>query len=189
MSKTYVQSFPPQGPGSDHARMMCMDSAVSIAKLLQLYEIRFSLRRINVQAVGIVCSAALLLTFASVTHYHRDHTEHAAQHLSACFRALEEMGSSWENAKRSQDFLLLLRRQWEVQSRTAKEMNSRKRARTPASEKPETEYQPFKSVYTREQPSSAHGVSGGLDFGMGLDLDWFDTGIPPVAPQTSFDEF
>lgn len=114
MSKTYNQPFPPQGPGPGHARMMCKSSAVLIAKLLRIYEIQHGFRKINVQAVGITCSAAMLLLFANVTQSSSE--PDLETHLNTCFRALDEFGLSWQNAKTARECLLLLQRQWEVKS-------------------------------------------------------------------------
>ncbi|KAL1603450.1 hypothetical protein SLS60_005037 [Paraconiothyrium brasiliense] len=175
--------FPPQGPGSDHARMMCMESASSIAKLLQLYEIGYALRRINVQAVGIVCSAALLLIFANVTRYYGDGAYQTELYLSTCFRALEEFGTSWDSAKRARDFLLLLLRQWELRGRSARA--ARRRAPSSSSVAAAAEA-PRKRTRTsdlldnsqmedqlsRMLSATTHGVSDSFDLEMGLGLDW-----------------
>ncbi|OMP81655.1 Nitrogen assimilation transcription factor nit-4 [Diplodia seriata] len=197
MSRTYVQPFPPQGPGSDHARMMCMDSALSIAKLIRLYERRYALRRISVQAVGIVCSAALLLIFANITRYYRDGA--TGQHLSACFRALEEFGASWESAGRARDFLLLLQRQWELRGRSAArrpraesssgESALGKRRRTADLDGPEMEEQLRQMLASDSRPvGTTHGVSGNpLDVEMGLGLDWFVAELPFDMGQDSVD--
>ncbi|KAI1262918.1 fungal-specific transcription factor domain-containing protein [Xylariaceae sp. FL1019] len=124
------------------ARGQCIKSAVIIAELLKIYESRYTLRRINVQAVGITCSAALLLIFGIVTKYTLPDGKDLKPYLSICFRAMEEFSSAWENAKRNRDFLILLRRKWETRSRVAgtnRRMSSlrspvdftgRKRART-----------------------------------------------------------
>lgn len=112
----------------EHARAMCIDAAISIAKLLQIYEARYGLRRISIQAVSITCSAALLLIFAVVISRHegaggsnhlRSPTDEASQamHLGTCFRALDDFGSAWESAKKARDFLNLLQRRWEIQAR------------------------------------------------------------------------
>ena len=62
MSKAHSQLQQAKGPGADQARKVCMDSACAIARLLRLYEERWTLRRINIQAVAITFSAALLLS-------------------------------------------------------------------------------------------------------------------------------
>lgn len=105
----------------EHARSMCIEAAISIAKLLEIYERRYGLRRINIQAVGITCSAALLLIFAVVIKHppEADSTNalSPAVHLGTCFRALDEFGSAWESAKQARNFLTLLQRRWELQAR------------------------------------------------------------------------
>ncbi|KAL1891083.1 hypothetical protein Sste5346_007908 [Sporothrix stenoceras] len=120
MSKSYM---PPhmaaQGPDVDHARKMCMEAACAIAQLLRRYEERYTLRRINIQAVAITFSAALLLVFAAVSHYQSMREDEILADLSACFRALDELAPSWDTAKRARDFLIRLQRHWERQARAS----------------------------------------------------------------------
>lgn len=215
MSRTYTQPSPPKGPGSAHARMMCVESAYAIAKLLMLYEKRYALRRMNIQGVGIACSAALLLIFANVTRYRPaaattatatatttttapSHDHDVGLYLSACFRALDEFGATWESSKRAKDFLVLLQRQWELRGRTARGSRrgasetedleglqlSRKRTRSsvdggdsqlgvsPA--RPQPQQQP--------QQQQQAGL-GPVDLDMGIDLDWIFTGDAYPLPQ------
>lgn len=197
MSKTYHQPFPPQGPGSDHARMMCTDSAFSIAKLLQLYEASYGLRRINVQAVGIACSAALLLIFTNITRHQPDggRTE---MHLNACFRALDEFSLSWDSAKRARELLLVLQRQWELKGRSARaarrasifahdsESVSAKRCRTSYPETLQTEAVDTQSFLPGQESDQLQDQQGPIDINMGLDLDWMIAGFPFAAPQYQF---
>ncbi|KAF3763469.1 hypothetical protein M406DRAFT_226316, partial [Cryphonectria parasitica EP155] len=119
MSKTHSVHQPQttQGPGAGLARKMCMDSAKAIAKLLRMYEDRYTLRRINIQAVAITFSAALLLVFATVSRYQRDRADEILADLSVCFRALDELAPAWDTAKRARDFLTRLQRHWERQAR------------------------------------------------------------------------
>ncbi|EXF83407.1 hypothetical protein CFIO01_13264 [Colletotrichum fioriniae PJ7] len=162
MSKTYCQPFPPQGPGSDHARMMCMNAAISIAKLLQVYETNYDLRKVNTQAVGITCSAALLLIFAVTTHYHSDEDQ-IEIYLTSCFRALDEPSSSWDSTKRARELLLLIRRQWELKVRSAQsdlELEYSKRRRESDLEIPGR---------VDLDPQMLEDL---IDINMGLDLDW-----------------
>ncbi|KAH8648492.1 fungal-specific transcription factor domain-containing protein [Xylariales sp. PMI_506] len=121
MSKTMAQSESPQSPGFSHARMMCVDSAVAIAKLLQMYEFQYTLRHINVQAISYAGSAALILVFATVTNYDGGAGDGEVRLLlTTCLRALDEFGPSWESAKRVRDFLTILQRQWELQARSSR---------------------------------------------------------------------
>lgn len=120
MSKGYLQPQPPKGPGYTHAREMCINSAVSIAKILVLYETRYTLRRINVKAVSITSSAVLLLLFAAVSQYQTPANDNITAHLSTCFRALDEFSLSWQSANRAKDLLVRLRHKWEVRTRASK---------------------------------------------------------------------
>ncbi|BCS20232.1 uncharacterized protein APUU_20664S [Aspergillus puulaauensis] len=122
MSKSHLQPQPPKGPGHGHAREMCIQSAIAIAKVLVMYEARYTLRRIHTKTVAITSSAVLLLLFAAVTQYRSN--EHGnvgiAGHLSTCFRALDEFAISWPSASRAKDLLLRLQRRWEIRMRSSK---------------------------------------------------------------------
>lgn len=117
MSKESIQPQPPKGPGSNHARKMCVESATAIAKLLRIYESHYTFRRMNIQAVAITCSAALMLIFASILRRGDRDADETVAHLNVCFRALEEFGVSWESAKRAQNFLLHMQGIWESRIR------------------------------------------------------------------------
>lgn len=120
MSKSYLQPSPPQGPGYLHARNMCIKSSIAIAKILDLYEARYPLRRIHIQAVSITSSAILLLLFAAVSGYPSRGHDDIVLYLSTCLRALDEFGLSWESARRAKDFFVRLQRQWEMRTRSFK---------------------------------------------------------------------
>ncbi|OKL56201.1 hypothetical protein UA08_08406 [Talaromyces atroroseus] len=124
VSKSYIQpQNPKQGPGYQHARRTCAESATAIARLLRLYEKYYTFRRINNQVVAIIFTAALMLIFITISMSSQDtgrlHAEEKnrladmAAHLNVCFRALDELGQSFENAKRTRDFLVSLQRRWQ----------------------------------------------------------------------------
>ncbi|KAJ5346704.1 hypothetical protein N7541_009186 [Penicillium brevicompactum] len=129
LSKSYIQPRSPrQGPGYHHARRMCVESATAVARLLHLYEKHYTFRRMNNQVVAIIFSAALMLLFVTVSGspmspgkqgdsptYPRS-TEMVA-YLNLCFRALDELGQSFENAKRTRDYLVTLQRRWQAHMR------------------------------------------------------------------------
>ncbi|KAL2824866.1 fungal-specific transcription factor domain-containing protein [Aspergillus cavernicola] len=120
MSKSHLQPQPPKGPGYTHARGMCIQSAIAISKILNMYDTRYTLRRINVTAVSITSSAVLLLLFAAVSNYPSQSKADIALHLNTCFRALDEFTVSWQSAQRAKDMLLSLQRQWEIRIRSSK---------------------------------------------------------------------
>lgn len=135
MSKESIQPQPPKGPGSSHARKMCVESATAIAKLLRIYESHYTFRRMNIQAVAITCSAALMLIFASILRRDDRDADDTVAHLNVCFRALEEFGVSWESAKRAQNFLLHMQGIWESRIRPlrpGKRLPSQSRREPPA---------------------------------------------------------
>ncbi|KZL83902.1 fungal specific transcription factor [Colletotrichum incanum] len=191
MSSSYIQPQPPQGPGYMHAQRMCIESATAIAKLIQLYERQYTLRRVSTQGVAIIFSAAIILIFASMSRRRRKKTAQTATHLSACFRALEELSSSWECAKRARDFLIMLQRKWEFRSRRLSqsaqnpmpsrgflrqsEQMSRKRARTgsPAVPRGIDSFQSLSPILTVENPTEFQlEARENIDLDMRLDLDW-----------------
>lgn len=105
---------------------MCVESATAIARLLHIYEKHYSFRRMNNQVVAIIFSAALMLLFVTVSSSplvpnkpgetiqpHPRNAEMVA-YLNLCFRALDELGQSFENAKRTRDFLVTLQRRWQA---------------------------------------------------------------------------
>ncbi|KAJ6123124.1 hypothetical protein N7512_005589 [Penicillium capsulatum] len=130
VSKSYIQPRSPrQGPGYHHARRMCIASATAVARLLHLYEKHYTFRRMNNQVVAIIFSAALMLLFVTVssspvlpskpgeTTSTHSHNAEMAAYLNLCFRALDELGQSFENAKRTRDYLVTLQRRWQTHMR------------------------------------------------------------------------
>lgn len=187
MSKTYIQPQPPRGPGSVHARQMCIDAAISIAKLLQAYEIRYTLRRMNVQGPAIVCSAALILIFADISQFGRPQglNKLIGPFLSVCFRALDEFGQCWESANRARDFLTRLQRQWELNARSRRaarrqigaadnsSLGSRKRPLTATDfETSQTRFPPTGPLDVPQPPLQGQIQSSEDTMGLDLDLDY-----------------
>jgi hypothetical protein len=193
MSKSHIQLQ--RAPSSDHARKMCMDSASAIAQLLRLYEERYTFRRVNIQAVAITFSAALLLVFATVFHYQREREDEILADLSVCFRALDELAPSWDTAKRARDFLIRLQRHWERQARSSSlvaahdDANSTRsgfsasKKRPWASIRPSDESNESRPSRFRDETTTSlqreYWADNGMvtnystaDFGMDIDFDW-----------------
>lgn len=189
MSKSYIHLQ--LAPSADHARQMCMNSASAVAKLLRLYEERYTFRRINIQAVAITFSAALLLVFATVVHHRQDRDDDILADLSVCFRALDELAPSWDTAKRARDFLIRLQRHWERQARSTTHddagsvrsgfSGSKKRPRGPFQPSDENNESRSMRIRDRTAMSSQKGYwadngmlpnySTPADFGMDIDFD------------------
>ncbi|KAL4942999.1 hypothetical protein BDV06DRAFT_153620 [Aspergillus oleicola] len=135
VSKSYIQPRAPrQGPGYTHARKMVIESSIAIARLLHIYEKRYSFRRMNNQVVSMIFSAALILLYVTISTTPSASKVRASQlanfglgldgnggemvaYLNLCFRALDELGQSFENAKRTRDFLVSLQRRWQARMR------------------------------------------------------------------------
>ena len=123
VSKHYIQPRSPrQGPGYHHARRMCIDSSMAVARLLQSYEKHYTFRRMNNQVVAIIFSAALMLLYVTISpgkasNENRNSRAEMVAYLNLCFRALDELGQSFENAKRTRDFLVSLQRRWQAHMR------------------------------------------------------------------------
>ena len=174
-------------PGEKHnpeqARVMCIDAATSIAKLLQAYERRYGLRRINIQAVGTTCSAALLLIFAIVINHPTPagcaEGSTPAVHLGTCFRALDESGAAWESAQQARDFLTLLQRRWEQQARKLRETRGSQSSGSAAhsdilpTKRPRRKDDSHNAESRRRRPWTwIPADSNSLDVDMNFDLDW-----------------
>ncbi|KAG7416600.1 Nitrogen assimilation transcription factor nirA [Fusarium oxysporum f. sp. raphani] len=79
VAKSYIQPYPRVGAGHEHARSMCVKSAIDIAKLIGGYKLRFSLRRANVLFVHMAFTAALILVYAAVSELeNHDRTQDVA---------------------------------------------------------------------------------------------------------------
>lgn len=195
MSKGYIQPQPPQGPGYIHARKMCIESAFAIAKLLHLYEMKYTFRRMNIQAVAITCSSALMLIFATMSNRRLQEDCETSTHLSVCFRALEEFGLSWESAKRAQTFLISLQRLWEGQvhsshssKRMLSELHSRSQSRFPVPKRTRTSSGPeleepgvlLVDLDTRQSP---HSHASHVNSDMMDEFNWlWTTSMGAVSP-------
>ncbi|OJZ85522.1 hypothetical protein ASPFODRAFT_82537 [Aspergillus luchuensis CBS 106.47] len=114
ISRRHIQPQPPQGPGSGHARRMCIESAVAIVQLLGLYEQAYGFDKTSIQMVSFVFSAALILIFNTVPARTTSRDQLLVNHLNTCFRALDRMASCFENARRTSVFLGTLRQQWQI---------------------------------------------------------------------------
>lgn len=111
------QPWTGQGPGFRHARRICNNSASSIASLLIQYEKEHSFRRMHSYAINVIFSASLISLFnviASKAHPPRpdNGVSEAATNLSVCFRALDDLSSSFDSAKRSREHLATIQRKW-----------------------------------------------------------------------------
>ena len=114
ISKVSIQPYPPRGDGPLHARRMCLESAIEIARLLEDYATRFAFRWANTQIVHMAFSAALILLYASVSETDRQRHATLAGLLAICCDALAELGRIFENATRSLDTLLIIKRTWQA---------------------------------------------------------------------------
>ncbi|RAK98063.1 Zn(II)2Cys6 transcription factor [Aspergillus ibericus CBS 121593] len=161
ISRKYIQPRPPQGPGSSHARRMCIDSAVAIVQLLLQYERAYGFEKSNAQMVSFVFSAALILIFNTVPAKPMSSDQQLVIHLSTCFRALDNMASCFENARRTSVFLGTLRRQWQVRRR------SRRTGSVQGREKGFSESSGWRREDVGVSPAFGEGVDGGL--GSGID--------------------
>ncbi|OJD29688.1 fungal specific transcription [Diplodia corticola] len=152
VAKRYIQPHPLVGSGPQHARQMCVRSASRIATLLSWYEERFSLGLINIQAVQMTFSAALVLVYATVSEG-GDVQSHQliAARLDTCCRALAELGNTFDNATRTLDVLLHVKRTWQARLVAASSAAGSKRRA-----------QSFASDERAKRRSASHGVETGV---------------------------
>lgn len=114
VAKRYIQPHPLVGRGPQHAREMCVRAASHISVLLSWYEERYSLSQINIQVVQITFSAALILVYATVSESNAQSHQQLTGHLDMCCRALAELGNTFNNASRTLDVLLHVKRTWQA---------------------------------------------------------------------------
>jgi hypothetical protein len=114
---------------------------MAVARLLQIYEKHYTFRRMNNQVVAIIFSAALMLLYVTISPGKANKNENGAAraemvaYLNLCFRALDELGQSFENAKRTRDFLVSLQRRWQAHMRRSgakRQMGNRQSSEPPA---------------------------------------------------------
>jgi hypothetical protein len=101
-----------KGPGYMHARHQCVESATAISKLLRRYEMQYTFRRMNIQIIHIIFSAALIMIFATISRRTEPPTLEEASNLGVCFRALDELGQAFELAKSAREGLITIQRRW-----------------------------------------------------------------------------
>jgi hypothetical protein len=101
-----------KGPGYMHARDQCIQSATAISKLLRRYEMQYTFRRMNIQIIHIIFSAALIMIFATISRRTEPPTSEEASNLGVCFRALDELGQAFEIAKSAREGLIAIQRRW-----------------------------------------------------------------------------
>jgi hypothetical protein len=87
---------------------------VSISKLIRIYKKAYPLRYINVEAVSIIFSAAIMFVLASVSDLGGSYTANLVSHLDTCCKALAELGKVFKNATRTLEMLLDIKRKWQA---------------------------------------------------------------------------
>lgn len=104
-------------PGFQHARSVCNSSASAITTLLRKYESQYTFRRMNVFTVHTILSAALITIFDHISRQRKNATEEfaspAAAELSVYFRALDELGRSFDLARRTREYLVAIQKRWQ----------------------------------------------------------------------------
>ncbi|KAK3703945.1 hypothetical protein LTR37_014163 [Vermiconidia calcicola] len=123
-----LQPVPAQGHGYRQARKICVTSACEMANILLKFEKHYGYRRLNVETLQILPSAALILIFATVSVSDSgDKAAHIATNLNTVLRALDELSSSYACAREHLESLLLIQQTWHNTSKGS----SGKRAAAP----------------------------------------------------------
>ncbi|KAF2716567.1 hypothetical protein K431DRAFT_289305 [Polychaeton citri CBS 116435] len=108
-----LQPTPMRARGYKHARTTCIESASSIARLLEVYEHSFGFRHLDVETLQVLPSAALILIFATISPQESTaEGESIPRYLSTVLRALDECGRYHSCARNHLESLLIVRRQW-----------------------------------------------------------------------------
>lgn len=85
----------------DKSRESCNGAAFNITKLLQIFRRRYSLRRVNIQAVHLIFTAMLVHVHNACLSEDYEVCETARRHLEICSQALGEIGQAYKNALRA----------------------------------------------------------------------------------------
>ena len=84
-----------------------------MASILLIFEKRFGYRRLNVETLQILPSAALILIFATVsTPEDGDSVPQVAANLNTVLRALDELSNTYVSAREHLESLLLIQQSW-----------------------------------------------------------------------------
>lgn len=125
-AKHYIQPQPLVGAGPNHAREMCIRSAIDLTRLVTRYQQLYTLRRANVQIIHATFTAALVLVYGIISDVAAQFDVDLSAHLDACCQALVEMGEVFRNAARVLDILFAIKRSW--QARMISTFGGKKRA-------------------------------------------------------------
>lgn len=100
------------------ARRICSSSAMEISHLLTQYEQNYGFGRMHNYTVNIIFSAALISLFNALTYHakpaHDTTASQATTNLSIFFRALDDLGRSFDSAKRAREHLATIQRKWHL---------------------------------------------------------------------------
>ncbi|KAH8812823.1 fungal-specific transcription factor domain-containing protein [Xylogone sp. PMI_703] len=138
ISRQGSRSFAPTiDRGYLHARKVCIESAIAISNILRIYRTTCTFRYTNVEVVSIIFSAAVILVFASLTSPPLHQIPHPgsspvtgnssagggrgsgggsiSMHLDTCCKALADLGRVFQNATRTLEVLLAIKRKWQAE--------------------------------------------------------------------------
>lgn len=112
-------------------RNSCTSSANSVARLIQIYRRLYGLRRINVQAVHLIFTAALVHVFMACGAQDAARSDTAWKNLELCCQALAEIGVAYKNSTRALEVIMglkadLLRRSTRSRSKRKKTWDDRR---------------------------------------------------------------
>ncbi|KAF7186627.1 Nitrogen assimilation transcription factor nirA [Pseudocercospora fuligena] len=109
-----LQPKPAQGPGYRHARSVCTESACEMADILNTFAERFGYRRIDVETVQLLPTAALILIFATISGPTKDSSyPQVSSRLHTFFEAMEQAGASHPNARDHLGALKSIQERWQ----------------------------------------------------------------------------
>lgn len=109
-------------------RRRCAESARSIALLLQLYKRWWSLRRMNIQGLHTIFSAALVHLHVACTSENESVRDLAVADLRICCEALSDLSRAFQSAIRALDTLARTRQLWQSWLETPSSPNNATKA-------------------------------------------------------------
>jgi hypothetical protein len=93
------------------ARQSCFQAASDICNILTVYRRYYGLRRVHIQMVHVVMTAALIHSYFDSGFAGKDEPR-AQEFLLNCLQALGEMGQTYRTALRALEVVVALRNSW-----------------------------------------------------------------------------
>jgi hypothetical protein len=176
-----------------------------MAEILRCYKRQHTLKRVNVQLVHLVFSAALVCTYDVVCNPSSEESSASLRQLQFICHALGEIGQSFGNAQRALEVIILVKSEWQkvVLARRARKAGLKRRSVSVSTESHGSSSKRRHYAYSTTSEGTSADSPGGLLLPTPFDAyqmlcdnptgnpgfaDLMATGIAEVGP-TQWDDF